>query len=139
MILFRMLIQTVGLAFGQLRANKTRSVLTALGIIVGVASVAAVIASLKGMQGFVLKEFETIGAKYVFIDGRVPPSLSEQVDFRQVQLSLEEVEAIQKHAPSIALITPQWSEGFPVSYGEVTLAGVRVQGVWPEWHEIENR
>ena len=46
MILIRVMLQTVVLALGQIWANKMRALLTALGIIIGVGSVTAVIASL---------------------------------------------------------------------------------------------
>ena len=46
--------QAVILALSQIRANLGRSMLTALGIIVGVASVTAVIAALAGLKDKVL-------------------------------------------------------------------------------------
>ena len=48
-------------------ANKVRSLLTTLGIIIGVASVTAVIAILTGMKNQILTEFETFGANKIFI------------------------------------------------------------------------
>lgn len=55
-------LQAISLAIGQIWANKVRSMLTALGIIVGVASVTAVIAALSGLKSRVLGEFESFGA-----------------------------------------------------------------------------
>jgi putative ABC transport system permease protein len=55
-------IQAIFLALGQIWVNKTRSFLTALGIIIGVASVTAVIAALSGLKTKVLSEFESFGA-----------------------------------------------------------------------------
>ena len=43
----RLVFQSIALATSQIWANKVRSVLTTLGIIIGVASVTAVIAALK--------------------------------------------------------------------------------------------
>ena len=54
--------ENVLLALRQIWANKLRSILTALGIIVGVASTTAVIAALTGLKTKVLSEFETFGA-----------------------------------------------------------------------------
>jgi len=123
----------------QLRAHKARSFLTALGIIVGVASVVFIIAALQGLQSYVLKEFETVGARYVFIDGDLPPSMENRMSWRDTQLTLEEIRGIEQNAPSIAKITPMWTPTFEVTYGDVKKEGVRVSGVWPEWHEIEDR
>ena len=50
-------LQAISLAFSQIWANKSRAFLTALGIIVGVASTTAVIAALTGLKSRVLSEF----------------------------------------------------------------------------------
>ncbi len=139
MFIFRLIFQTAGLALGQVRANKFRAALTALGIIIGVGSVTAVIAGLTGMKKFVLKEFETIGTKYVYIDGEVPDSMENKISWREVQLKLEEVEAIRDRCPSIAKITPTWRCNVEVRQGERVLPNVRAMGIWPSWHEIETR
>lgn len=55
-------LQAITLAFSQIWANKSRACLTALGIIVGVASTTAVIAALEGLKVKVLAEFESVGA-----------------------------------------------------------------------------
>ena len=62
-----LIYQAIVLAIGQIWANKTRSFLTTLGIIIGVASVTAVIAALTGLKTKVLTEFETFGANKMFI------------------------------------------------------------------------
>ena len=139
MILVRIFVQTVALALGQIRANKVRAVLTALGIIVGVGSVVAVIAAMQGMSAHVLSEFETFGTKKIYVDGDVPRELRGRVHWRDVQLTEKEVQAIADHAPAITRITPMRVAGYEITHGEVTLQSVAVTGIWPEWHEIENR
>jgi len=98
MTVVRVFVQTVVLALGQIWANKTRAALTALGIIIGVASVSAVIAALTGMRSFVLSEFETFGANKVYLDGRVPRELRGQMSWRSVQLTEHEIEQLQAFA-----------------------------------------
>ncbi|HEX5243082.1 MAG TPA: ABC transporter permease, partial [Tepidisphaeraceae bacterium] len=56
-----LIYQSVFLALGQVWANKVRSILTTIGIIIGVASVTAVIAALTGMKQSVLTQFESFG------------------------------------------------------------------------------
>ncbi|UCF17545.1 MAG: hypothetical protein JSW59_08795, partial [Phycisphaerales bacterium] len=50
-----LLLQSIRLALGQIWANKMRSTLTTVGIVIGVASVTAVIAALTGLKAKVLK------------------------------------------------------------------------------------
>ena len=59
--------QSVGLALSQIWANKVRSILTTLGIIIGVASVTAVVAALSGLKAKVMSDIETFGTNRVFI------------------------------------------------------------------------
>ncbi len=59
MAFFRLSYQSVYLALGQNWANKSRSILTTIGIVIGVASVTAVIAALTGLKAKVLTQVET--------------------------------------------------------------------------------
>ncbi len=138
-MIVRVLMQTIVLALGQLWANKVRALLTTLGIVIGVAAVIIIVASTNGLRQFVLNEFETFGAKKVFIDGRVPRSDRGTMSWRSVQLSLDEIRAIQDRAESIDQITPMMMGGYEVRSGEVKEVSLPVTGIWPSWHEIEAR
>ena len=55
-----------------IRTNKTRSLLTALGIIIGVASVILLVSIGSGLQAFITSEFATLGSNLVYVAaGRV--------------------------------------------------------------------
>ena len=139
MIVVRIIVQTLGLALGQIWANKVRSILTTLGVIIGVASVVAVIAALQGLRQSVLTQFEKIGTKRVYIDGRLPRSMWNRMSWRDVQLTLEEVHAIGALCPSIESITPEWWGGYRAEHGDSLLESVAVVGIWPTWHGIVGR
>jgi len=138
-ILFRVLFQTVFMALGQIWANKVRALLTTLGIIIGVASIVAVVAALAGLRDNVLSEFETFGVKKVYIDGRRPDSWRNRVSWLDVQLSLQEVQAIRERCPSVARINPFWRASSEVDGDGITIQGVPVTGILPDWHDIEDR
>ncbi len=70
--LLRLLVQSALLALGQVWANKARSILTMIGIIIGVASVTTVIAVLSGLKANVLREFETLGTNKIFLVSQRP-------------------------------------------------------------------
>lgn len=139
MIIIRILLQTVFLAIGQIWANKVRAMLTTLGIIIGVAAVVGTVAATDGLKTYVLKEFETFGAKKVFIDGWTPRKLRGRMPWWKNELKLHEVEAIVKHCSSIDKYTPLFFGGYDMQYGELSLASAQVTGIWPAWHEIEGR
>ncbi|MEQ8317243.1 MAG: ABC transporter permease [Phycisphaerales bacterium] len=139
MIIVRLLMQTVVLALGQIWANKVRSLLTTLGIVIGVAAVVATVAAIEGLRGFVLTEFETFGTNKVFIDGSLPQSWRGRVSWRDVQLSIEEVDGIVEHAPSVTNISPQWRASARVDYENIVLESAPAIGIRPQWHDVENR
>ena len=132
--------QAIKLALSQIRANLGRSLLTALGIIVGVASVTAVIAALGGLKDRVLGEFETFGANRLLIFPDRPNDAPRNLyPWKDVRLKVEEVDAIAMHCPSVRVVTPITSLGTSAQYGERILEGISVTGIRPAWHETENR
>jgi putative ABC transport system permease protein len=133
-------LSAVTLALGQIRANLLRSFLTTLGIIIGVASVTAVIAALTGLKTRVLSEFETIGANKVYIFPDRPDGVSrERYPWSRVRLNQNELVALTEHCPSISQLTPTADRSMNVRYREREVSGVTVKGIWPTWHEIERR
>ncbi|MCL4210101.1 MAG: ABC transporter permease [Phycisphaeraceae bacterium] len=134
------LAQTVMLALSQIWANKTRSFLTSLGIIIGVASVTAVIAALDGLKTKVLTEFQTLGANKIFIiHDRPDGEPRNKYPWEKIRLKPEELEEIAANCPSIKHVTPQTTLGAIIRAGDEMREGVEVTGIWPTWHEIENR
>ncbi len=135
----RLFVQTVMLAIGQVWANKMRAMLTALGIIIGVGSVIAVVGGLTGMRNYVLGEFESFGAKKMWIWGTVPEDLRTTINWTDVKLTIAEADLLLENAPSIDMLTPMCSMSVDIAYGRRIQRGVSAEGVWPEWHTIEDR
>ncbi|MDZ4832002.1 MAG: ABC transporter permease [Phycisphaerae bacterium] len=133
-------IQAVGLALAQIWANKVRSMLTALGIIVGVASVTAVIATLMGLKTKVLSEFESFGASKIFIFPDRPDNAPRNAyPWEKIRLTPDEVRAISDGAPSVKAVTPITEVGLSVESDREKLDSVSIVGIWPDWHECEKR
>ncbi len=135
----RLVVQTVALALAQIWANKVRSLLTTLGIIIGVSSIIAVVAAMSGLEKSILNEFEKFGARKVWVDGTVPRQWRNRIRWRDVQLTLDELRAIEEHCPSITKLTPMMMGAYPAQFGDIKLDGVPATGIWPTWHEIEGR
>jgi len=93
------------LALGALRANKMRSILTTLGIIIGVAAVIAVVSVVQGLQYMVNDVFGGLGTTYMFVVpdfGRREPGFAT----RQIRLNWDDGQAVRDQVPGIQLITP---------------------------------
>jgi putative ABC transport system permease protein len=133
-------IQAILLALSQIWVNKTRSFLTALGIIIGVASVTSVIAALSGLKTKVLTEFEKFGAsKMLIFPDRPDNAPRNKYPWELVRLKPHELIAIRDNCPSIADLTPQTNLGATIQFGSETREAVNITGIWPGWPQIENR
>lgn len=133
-------IQLVTLALGQIWANKTRSVLTMMGIIIAVASVSAVVAALVGLKTKVLTEFESVGANRVFVFPDRPDNAPRnQYPFSKIRLKTSELVELRDNCTSLRAITPNTSLGVSLRSDAVSIDGATVTGIWPDWHDVERR
>jgi putative ABC transport system permease protein len=76
--------EAVKLALQSLWANKMRTVLTLLGVVIGVASVIAVVTLVNGANAYVTSKFTTYGAD-VFTVSRMPPLITSSEDYERFQ------------------------------------------------------
>ncbi len=117
-----------------LAANKLRSTLTVLGIVIGNASVVAMIGIGQGAQQFTQEKVESLGANllYVFVNQEDRNGTSESS-----QLVLADVDAIAAQAPAVKIVSPLISSNFQLTYqSRTTKAGV--QGVTPSYLQLRN-
>lgn len=137
---FAMLFQSAMLALGQVWANKLRSVLTTLGIIIGVAAVTAVIAAMTGMKEFVLTEFESFGTKKIFMMATWPSEGRHvHASWRVIRFEPDQFNGWERDCPSVESLSRIRSIGGRIKYGDRTIDAASVTGIEPDWHEIEQR
>ncbi len=133
-------LQAISLAFSQIWANKSRACLTALGIIVGVASTTSVIAALEGLKVKVLAEFESVGASKFFVFPDRPDNAPRNMyPWEKILIKTAEVRAIQNECTLVKAVTPITELGLDVQSGEKIIEGITIAGIWPDWHEVQNR
>jgi len=64
--------QNINLALTSFRRNPLRTTLTALGIVISIASVIIVISAAQGVKGYLLGQFEQFGTNLIQVETRVP-------------------------------------------------------------------
>ena len=132
--------QSVFLALAQVWANKLRSILTTTGIVIGVASVTAVIAALTGLKSNVLSEFESFGTNKIFINPHRPQTGPlKNAFYQQIYFTRNLFEGILEHTPSVRAITRVMRVGVTVRREDKTLEDVDASGIDASWHSIEGR
>jgi putative ABC transport system permease protein len=124
------------IALQAIRANKMRSLLTMLGIIIGVAAVIAVVSIVQGLDHVISTQFEGVGVTYIMV---FPRQDQQDPDLagREVTLTYEDGLAIMERAQGIKLFNPVFFRG------EQTRAGSRqhatmLLGVGPSHQEVSN-
>ncbi|HUB77656.1 MAG TPA: ABC transporter permease [Bryobacteraceae bacterium] len=124
------LSQDVRQALGNLRAQKTRTLLTALGIVFGVGSVIGMLAIGSGAKEESLRFIEQLGVRNVLVDARPTasreefmqrrkssPGLSER-DVRILRANIESIELLSaRRTMHPAQVLPKPAKDMPELYG----------------------
>ena len=134
-----LMVQSAILALGQIWANKTRSFLTTIGIVIGVSSVTAVIAALMGLRTSVLTEFETLGTNKMFVMPyyQGPSKRNPRGYFHGLHAA--DFEGMLEHCPDVKNFTRQVEDSVTANNGNRSEDQVPMTGVEPSWHQVENR
>ena len=129
-------LESVKMASKTLVANKMRSSLTMLGIIIGNASVIATIGMGEGAQNFVGQQVESLGTNLLFIVPGSPKAQTRPVSPPQT-LVLADAEAIASQVPSVKAVAPQITGMQRITYGN-TNQSTTVVGVTPEFLTVRS-
>ena len=113
------MIESFRSALQSIRAHSFRSFLTSLGIIIGVASVIAVVSILQGLSAAISNDFKGLGSNSLTVRAETP--FAEQLQGKQNILNLADYEKIVAHIDDVSDVSPQF---FPFSFG----ATVRYSG-----------
>ena len=133
--------ESLRIALGSLRANKLRTALTLVGVVVGVAAVIAVVTIIKGLDQTVASTFSSQGST-VFTISKRPQVITSREDFirfnRRKDVTESDAEAITR------LCTVCWRTGVAanaqatVKAGDQSSDGVRVRGLTLSMYAIED-
>jgi len=122
--------ETIAVAFSSIRANKMRSLLTTLGIIIGVAAVIAMVALGTGASKAVEDRINSLGANLFTV-------FAGQQNFRGVSqqgasLTVDDAEALKRDARLIEAVIPELSRQQQVKYGAQNI-NISILGTTPNY------
>ena len=121
-----------------LAKNKMRTFLTMLGIIIGVASVIAMLAIGQGSKQSIQNQISSLGTNVLMIFPQASFSGGVRMEAGSSQkMTIEDVTAIQERCPSVAYVTPQVRTSGQVVYGNTNWR-TSIYGVYPSYFEIRN-
>lgn len=132
------LLQSIRVALSCLAANKLRSALTMLGVIIGVASVIVMVSIIEGARHQVVKEFEEMGSRLIIIffspEEREKGEGQSHIEF----LTVKDAEAIRRECPLVTEVSPELPQDNTVFEVEGEDVKGRLVGCQPEFERLHN-
>ncbi len=124
---------SVDIGLREILANKFRSLLTVLGIVLGVSSLVAMSAIVKGMENGLKEAMIALGGldKVLTREAPVPVWQSHLAD-QAPGRTIKDVQALTRSAPLIRMVSPEMAlERVLMSRGERRVKPAEFVGVWP--------
>jgi len=133
--------ENVRFALLAVRIHKLRAGLTVLGIVVGVATVIAMVSIVTGFNNNMVRSFQSFGATLVLFqkwEPRFGPGGHRpEGELRRKDLTLEDAEALKAAIPEMRAVSPSrylWDNSdFHLKHRDAEVQSPRVFGVFPEY------
>ena len=136
--------ETLILALDSLVKNKMRSLLTILGIVIGVTTVIGMSSIISGLNNFIVGQIQGIGSNIIFVgkfgptSGRPTPEILNRKDLTVEDAdSLKDLSLVQAVAP--ILQRRQFATNakqYVVKYRDKTARNTIIQGVTPSFQQV---
>ncbi len=130
--------ESLNVAFGAILANKLRSFLTMLGIIIGVGALITVVAVGKGGERAVAERLQALGTNLLYVSpgsSRSGPVMTSAGS--SVKLTRKDLEAVLANCEEIEAVVPEFSRSSQVKYGNRNW-NTRITGTTPNYGEVRN-
>jgi putative ABC transport system permease protein len=134
------LYQFLVIAIKSLWANKMRSGLTMLGIVIGVWAVITLMSVGRGLQSSINATFEQLGANVLTVQPQNPEApgfFGSSGQYTEATLTLDDAEAIERNVPFITGTAPVNENFVEIIAGNERVTTV-IQGSNPSWLEVVN-
>ena len=128
--------ETVAVALQSIRANMLRSVLTMLGIIIGVGAVITMVALGSGAQKAVQDRIAALGANVFTVFAGQARQGGIRITDRTI-LSTDDYEALRRDAKLLKAVVPEMQQSLQVKYGNQN-SNVNVVGTTSNYIEVRN-
>ncbi|WP_024822726.1 ABC transporter permease [Aminobacterium mobile] len=117
------LYETIKISFRSLRANKTRSALTMLGIVIGVMAVIIMFAIGSGANREIADRFSSLGSNMIIVRPSTDRSVGGVRSYSAYTLTVEDAEAIREECSAVAYSAPTYGGTLQAVYGNENYPG----------------
>ncbi len=129
---------SIAVALEGLAANKLRSALTMLGVIIGVGAVICMLAIARGAQEQTMQRIKAMGTNMLMVmPGQARTGAVMGGFGSRNTLTLEDAEAIPKKCPSVLKAVPEVRRNQQVKYGNLNTS-TAIFGTTPDYPSVRN-
>jgi putative ABC transport system permease protein len=128
-----LLFEILAVSMGAIRANIMRSVLTTLGIVIGIAAVITMVALGEGAQQSVQDQINRLGTTVLTI--RPGQQMMHGVSRGDTQMSVDDATALRDATIGFLTVTPEQQSRMQITYQRWNSSN-QMMGVWPGYFEI---
>jgi putative ABC transport system permease protein len=136
--------ENVRFALLAVRAHKLRASLTVLGIVVGVATVIAMVSIVTGFKNNMIRNFQSFGATLVQFqkfEARFGPGHRDESERNRRDLTLEDAIALKALVPEMRAVSPErylWSVNVSLKYRDNETTTPTIAGVTADYSVANN-
>jgi putative ABC transport system permease protein len=136
--------ENVRFAFLAVRAHKLRAFLTVLGIVVGVATVIAMVSIINGFNNNMVRNFQSFGATLVQFqkfEPRFGPGRRDDSERNRKDLTWEDALALKAEIPEMRAVSPErylWNTDIHVKYRDSETTTPVILGATPDYSLANN-
>jgi putative ABC transport system permease protein len=132
------ILMVLGVALNALTVHKLRSVLTMLGVVIGIAAVIALVAVGQGAQAQVVSQFQALGSNLLTVSAQQNFGFSRSgLQTSTRQLTNADADAIKALASTVALVSPEYSTNSTATYAGSTTS-TSIYGVIETYASVHN-
>ncbi len=105
-------LENFKIALKAIFSNKMRSILTTIGIIIGVGAVVGVVAIVQGLSYMISQELQGVGATYIIVFPLHDPN-NPEYSGKDIRITMEDAKEVEKNCSAIEYLTPIiWRAGY---------------------------
>ncbi len=126
-------INAIAVGFKEILANKFRSMLTMLGIILGVSSLVGMSALVKGMENGMKEALIAIGGlEKVRVEEQDIPVWQQHLADQAIGTTMSDVHALLRSAPMVKMVVPEMrTRNITMTLGSKNISPWNFIGTWP--------
>jgi putative ABC transport system permease protein len=124
-------------ALESINANRLRSLLTMLGVIIGVAAVIMMVAISAGTEATIADQIDSLGSNLLFVMSSMGAGRPNE-RMSSVFLTMDDMQAILEEVPNVTGVATDRGTSATVKAGEILMTEVSIVGTTPGYADVRD-